>query len=371
MKIAIAIPNTGHFGDAFVNSLANFMLFLQGEVVFMMKKSALVYAARNEFFAQAKSLGVDYLLMIDSDMVFPQDALKKMIALDKDIVTGVYHQKVYPFRPNVYMWTGKDRLVHKNIVEIPDTPFRVDSCGGGFLLISKRVLQELDPSPFDHIISGGYPIGEDTSFCMRVKDKFEIWAMNLGLKHSSSFEIGPEHFNHAKSVIKNIDKNKKGLDGWTSEKELEWLADTASNMTSVAEIGSWKGRSTLVLLQACKGKVYAVDHFEGSESDESGIKAQSEDVFKEFIKNVGHYPNLEVLRMDSKQGAKRIDKVDMVFIDADHDEACVKADIETWLPKTNKIICGHDYNWPGVQKAVSDTLGDVTVIDTIWYKEVA
>jgi hypothetical protein len=53
---------------------------------------------------------------------------------------------------------------------------------------------------------------------------------------------------------------------------------------------------------------------------------------------------------------------DVVFIDAAHDEANVRADIDHWrtMVKPGGWLCGHDYQdaYPGVQAAVRAKLGD-------------
>jgi len=156
--------------------------------------------------------------------------------------------------------------------------------------------------------------------------------------------------------------------------ELNWLFLTAKKMNSVVEIGSWKGRSTHALLSGCKGTVYAVDHFKWVKGEQicSYEKALQENIFQEFLKNVGHFENLKVYKMDSLQVARKFkDKsVDMVFIDADHSYEAVKADIEAWLPKVKKLICGHDYepkNWPGVKQAVDEKFGKVNTVYNIWF----
>lgn len=69
-------------------------------------------------------------------------------------------------------------------------------------------------------------------------------------------------------------------------------------------------------------------------------------------------------------------KVDAVYLDAGHSEACVSADITTWLPKIRSggIIGGHDYQgaWPGVVEAVREAFpGKHKQIDrTEWIHEV-
>jgi len=46
--------------------------------------------------------------------------------------------------------------------------------------------------------------------------------------------------------------------------------------------------------------------------------------------------------------------LDFVFIDAIHTYEAVKQDIALWASKVRPagLIAGHDYRWPGVQKAV-------------------
>ncbi len=156
--------------------------------------------------------------------------------------------------------------------------------------------------------------------------------------------------------------------------ELNWLFKTAKNMNSIVEVGSWKGRSTHALLSGCQGIVYAVDHFKGSKTGQGNCtpeKAAQEDIFQEFLKNVGHFQNLKVYKMDSLEAAKKFKNksVDMVFIDGDHSFESVKADIEAWLPKARKLICGHDYNEssPGVKQAVKGKFGYVRTVYNIWF----
>lgn len=158
-----------------------------------------------------------------------------------------------------------------------------------------------------------------------------------------------------------------------SNGELDWLYETAKTMKSIVEIGSWKGRSTHALLSGCKGTVWAIDHFKGSKEEEmEHLEVTEHDLCKIFKKNVGHFPNLKLLKMESKEAVKRFkDKsVDMVFIDGAHTYFAVQEDIQMWLPKAKKLICGHDYFWPAVWTAVNDALGDTEQAETIWFKEI-
>ena len=75
--------------------------------------------------------------------------------------------------------------------------------------------------------------------------------------------------------------------------------------------------------------------------------------------------------MDSVEASRVFaGKADMIFIDGDHSYEAVKADIEAWLPKCTKLICGHDLNCESVQKAVLEkfTFNKIRVTDdNIWF----
>lgn len=159
------------------------------------------------------------------------------------------------------------------------------------------------------------------------------------------------------------------IDGWMGYEELQWLYNTAGCMETIVEIGSWKGRSTHALLSGCEGTVWAVDHFKGSNGREFLLaEAKEKDIHKIFLGNVGHFKNLKVLKMNSLKASEQFEdgSVDMVFIDGDHAYEAVKADIKAWFPKARKLICGHDYPFRGVRKAVHEIFHTVRVKDNIW-----
>ncbi len=169
----------------------------------------------------------------------------------------------------------------------------------------------------------------------------------------------------------------QGIDGWMRFEELQWLYNTAKTMHTVCELGSWKGRSTHALCSGCKdGKVTAVDHFMGSEGEDAQHweAKQGDAVYKQFLANTKDLKNLSVRRSSTLEAADQVPKgyqFDMVFIDAAHTYEGVKADIQAWKPMARILLCGHDYcpQWPGVVKAVDETLGPPDgVAGTIWYK---
>lgn len=145
--------------------------------------------------------------------------------------------------------------------------------------------------------------------------------------------------------------------GWMSPAELRWLHNTARMMGSIVEVGSLRGRSAYALLSACPGPVYCIDPW----NDPAG------GAWGGFNEDCGHFPNLRACKGYSPMVIAEYDipDVDMVFIDGNHDAAQVRADIAAWLPKTRKLICGHDYepddsvaSYPDVRRVVDEVFGD-------------
>lgn len=173
--------------------------------------------------------------------------------------------------------------------------------------------------------------------------------------------------------------HEPGIEGWMRFEELLWLYRTAQTMGSVAEIGSWKGRSTHAICSGCKrGMVTAVDHFRGSPGEEQAhaeAKQEGDPIYRQFLANMRGFDNLLVIRADSVEAAEKVPdrSFDLVFIDASHRYEDVKRDIEAWLPKARIMIAGHDFapEWPGVRRAVTERFGLVGRHHTIWWKYVA
>lgn len=164
---------------------------------------------------------------------------------------------------------------------------------------------------------------------------------------------------------------KNEIEGWMTDIELDALRNTASRMKTIVEIGSWKGRSTHALLTGCKGIVYAIDHFKGTPSDGEAHKEAFEDsdgVYNQFVKNVGHFTNLNIIKKSSEEAVVDFEEnsIDMVFIDGDHLYESALKDINLWKNKATNIICGHDYNFPSVKKAVDESFDKVKVVGSIW-----
>lgn len=158
--------------------------------------------------------------------------------------------------------------------------------------------------------------------------------------------------------------------------ELGWLYDHFGESLRHAEVGSYCGRSLYATASGCKGRgnFFCVDHFGESDLGPDWVRR----IFKATADAVGDLQHqVELIEKGSVEAfadlSKRKVRLDSVFIDATHNYAECKADIEMWstLVRPGGLIAGHDY-WPidsGVMDAVNET-GAFDVADgtRIWFR---
>lgn len=171
----------------------------------------------------------------------------------------------------------------------------------------------------------------------------------------------------------NIERAKT-IDGWMQPMHLEWLAQQAAIHESIIELGSWVGRSTRALCDNTRGHVWAVDMWEEGNPFPNAELAYT--MFKENLKEHLESGRLTILRGTTDNAFKIVFSMhtspffDMVFIDANHDYEYVKRDILNYrtVIRPSGIICGHDLNYDGVAKAVTEIFGaDYRALEYLWW----
>lgn len=173
---------------------------------------------------------------------------------------------------------------------------------------------------------------------------------------------------------------------WFDFKPIYDLAFTelARDGAIFVEVGAFLGESTFYMAEKIKKsgkkvKFYVIDVWDADflTSAEERNLIQGKYFFTTFIENL--LPLMEFIypiRLPSLVAANIFGNgvVDFVFIDASHQYEDVKADIQAWMPKIKKsiseegdkksnlsphaILAGHDIDFIGVRKAVSEIFGN-------------
>lgn len=171
MKILLGMPSTGKIPTRTVISLLQTVE--RGKVEPMIVSGSLVYDARDTIARFAVENDYDYILYADSDMVFSADDLKRLLAHNVGICSGLY----------VTRDGRNENVVYKKIITRRRFPYRqpkliadnetsgfasVLACGFGFCLIKVSVVKCM-LKYYKSLFEPKWGVGEDISFCIRAR----------------------------------------------------------------------------------------------------------------------------------------------------------------------------------------------------------
>jgi FkbM family methyltransferase len=178
-KILVAIPTAKYIEVETFKSLWDLEVPEGYELDFRYSFGYSITQIRNLISEWAKSY--DYLFSLDSDIVLPKNTLVKMLAADKDIISGLYIQRI----PNthtleVYMDTPNggctnipyDLIKDRGVVEIA-------ACGMGAALIKSNVFRTMEYPHFFYkeALTMRDTVSEDVYFCSKARAAgFAVWA---------------------------------------------------------------------------------------------------------------------------------------------------------------------------------------------------
>lgn len=170
-KVMVAVPCMKELPFETVYAL----LHLRSEVADLeldFIEGSLVYDARNEFCRRAVQNGFDYIMFIDSDMVFPLKVVDKLLALNADVATAVCYGRTGKHEPQVYKEMKPSTWYRKYVIVDRCTDvegvFPIKACGMACCLIKTSLIKKMykhNWNPFDPF---GH-LGEDFSFCARAR----------------------------------------------------------------------------------------------------------------------------------------------------------------------------------------------------------
>lgn len=137
-------------------------------------KGLSVDQARNNIATRfLKDKDSNYLLFLDSDMIFSPNFVDHLLDVDADVVTGLAFKKWYPHYPTIYTYDGKD---FKSIIDYPQNKvIEIDGCGMACCLIKKEVIEKIKQPwfKFEEIrkpeLEQIFVLSEDLVFCKKVK----------------------------------------------------------------------------------------------------------------------------------------------------------------------------------------------------------
>ena len=173
MKTLIAIPCMDQVPALFAQSLTTMHMIGECKIAFQI--GSLIYTSRDDLARYAMQEGFDYVMWLDSDMIFPTDfyerMLKTMTDNDLDILSGIYYKRKPPYSPVIFsrMRLNGRTWDYSWVEDVPEDMFEIEACGFGCVLMKTEVLLsvQLKHGYLFHPMQNG---GEDVAFCWRARD---------------------------------------------------------------------------------------------------------------------------------------------------------------------------------------------------------
>jgi GT2 family glycosyltransferase len=168
-KVVFCIPGN-NFSGRFLECWSNLVKQLPDMDVewrLVRKYHPIVYRVRAECVKVALQQDYDYMMWIDSDVIFSPPQFKRLLDLDEDIVSGLY--LTYK-NSNVYDLSTKYACIdidgnEMDRFETKSGLTEVRANGMGWMLVKKGVFESIQ-NPFDPI--GAH--GEDIAFQLKAKE---------------------------------------------------------------------------------------------------------------------------------------------------------------------------------------------------------
>jgi hypothetical protein len=190
-------------------------------------KHTLIHNARNAIAAAAIQYDYDYVFFIDSDCILPPKTLEKLTGYDKDVASGMYFLKAFPFPPVIYNMNEKGSF--DVISDYPEKKLiRVGAVGMGVCLIKVSALKKLgyqtktiqedgqdisfvetkvfDPVPETETQCGIN--GEDMAFCKRCSDAGIKMYVDTGIQAAHLTDRAIDERYHREAIKKFSDEER-------------------------------------------------------------------------------------------------------------------------------------------------------------------
>ena len=333
---------------------------------------------RNEIAKQALTACAEWIWYVDDDQIFPPNTLLKLLARNVSIVSGLYLQRKAPYVPHIYDREEPNGAVHAKCLEPGESGLkRVLSTGAGCLLIRTAVLKALD-LPYWRLGQIGGPLGtdawgDDIDFCRRARAKgFTIWCdLDAPVGHFMTGLVSP--YQDADGLWHTALRESDGAPiwnfpaptgpflqapdmlgsvalppGWLTLDEAMALQTLVTNQ-QVLELGSYKGRSTVVMATTA-ARVVSVDWHQGD------MHVGSTDTRAEFAQNIKDFANVVPVTGRFADVVPQLTNYtfDGVFVDGQHDFTSVQEDMTLALSLKPKWIAVHDWDDFAVTQAIAD-----------------
>lgn len=175
IKVIIGVPvaDTDAMRALTAQSIGGCIIGAGGLVIDMiLRRSCDIASNRTWLVNEAIKNGGTHILFVDSDMIFPDDIIKRLLAHKKEIIGVKYKKREFPVK-----W------LYEPIGEESETEiFKAKHTGAGLMLIDLSIFKsKFKPLKgawfnFGRDSQGALVLGEDVWFCNTARDAgYDVW----------------------------------------------------------------------------------------------------------------------------------------------------------------------------------------------------
>jgi hypothetical protein len=198
-NVAICIPcrDTLHSAHALsLTEMVKFNTMNNIDTHVFMDLSTVLLTQRERLATEALNLGAEYMLWLDSDIVFPATTVTRLLAHNEDVVAANYVRRRTPIKGVAYkkIWDWQNPLSF----DIQDSLVTVEGVGMGCMLIKTEIFNEI-PKPwfeFEWCPDSNDFLGEDMILCRKIAAtgrsvKIDT-ILSQELRHLGTWAYGPD-----------------------------------------------------------------------------------------------------------------------------------------------------------------------------------
>ena len=196
IKLSILVPTREMVHTHFAFSLSQ-LYKTTSEVMdtyLFFDSSSILLNQREKLIEEAKSINSDYVLWLDSDMVFPSTTALRLLNHNKDIVGCNYLKRTKPLKPVAYRNIGDwdsylPLTIHDELVE-------VEGVGMGCILMKTEIFKKIQKPYFEFTYNEQSDdwLGEDFNLLIKLREKgFNVYIdtlLSTELKHIGMYAYG-------------------------------------------------------------------------------------------------------------------------------------------------------------------------------------
>ena len=197
IKLSILVPTRDMVHSQFAFSLTQLVKTTSEagiDTYVFFDSSTILLNQREKLIEQAKEIKSDYVLWLDSDMVFPSTTALRLLNHKKDIVGCNYMKRSLPLKTVAYTdvtdWDTWVPLTPQNEL------VKVEGVGMGCLLMKTSIFKKLEKPYFEFVYKEKTKdwYGEDFNLLEKLRNqKYEVFidtVLSMDIKHLGIYAFG-------------------------------------------------------------------------------------------------------------------------------------------------------------------------------------